>query len=64
MTKNLAAKQGHKEVGELISREWGKQQDGSKFFKLHQKIKSYRVAVLNWNKQRDTNAKKEIRELK
>ena len=54
----------YKEVGEIISREWGKQQEGSRFFKLHQKIKSCRVALLNWHRQRDTNAKKEIRELK
>ncbi|XP_071939813.1 uncharacterized protein [Coffea arabica] len=54
----------HKEVGELISREWGRQQDGSRCFKLHQKIKSCRFALLNWNRQRNNNAKNEIRELR
>ena len=54
----------HKEVKGIITTAWGKQQVGSKGFRLQQKIKECRMALLDWRRQYNVNAKSQVCRIK
>ena len=54
----------HKEVRGIIASAWGKQQRGSRGFRLKQKIKECRMALLQWRRHYNANVKTQIWRIK
>ncbi|XP_027124181.1 uncharacterized protein [Coffea arabica] len=54
----------YKEVREVIKKAWGNKQEGSRFFRLQNRIKECRFELMRWNKKLKGNAKKDIEEVK
>ena len=50
----------YQEVGEVAAKAWGNRQEGSRFFRLQNKIKDCRFELMRWNKKLKGNAKKDI----
>ncbi|XP_027108907.1 uncharacterized protein [Coffea arabica] len=54
----------HKEMGNIVKSAWNTSCIGSRFFKFQFKIKQCRVALLRWNKQKESNFGKIILQTK
>ncbi|XP_071925086.1 uncharacterized protein [Coffea arabica] len=50
-------------VEEVISKAWKWEQEGSRLYKLQQKIKKCRLALLEWNRKLQKNTKRDIRRI-
>ncbi|CAA0810710.1 Unknown protein, partial [Striga hermonthica] len=50
-------------IGDVIKEAWNQQQEGTPMFRVHEKIKTTRLALLIWNRGIHTNAEHKIKRL-